>query len=115
MSFRIRLTPLIAVTILAMSSPSPAPAAGQCGAAEWREFSSLINRVNINLRRFENARVKEICSAGRPLLASLLKADSWIRRHPKCTMATARDRSAVRKISSAISHASAEFRRGCGR
>jgi hypothetical protein len=115
MSFRFRHTPLIAVTMLAMASLSPAAAAAQCTAADWREFSSVMKRVNTNLHRFENARIKEMCRAGRPLLASLRKADTWIRRHPKCTMATARDRSAARKISSVVSRATAEFRRACGR
>jgi hypothetical protein len=116
MRFSLRLTtPLIAVTILTMSSLSPASAASQCTAAQWREFVSLANQVEANLHRFENARIKNLCSAGRPLLASLRRTGSWIQRHPKCTMATARDRSRARKMISEISVASTAFRRACGR
>ncbi|MFZ5673399.1 MAG: hypothetical protein ACOZAM_10600 [Pseudomonadota bacterium] len=113
MNFRLRLIPLIAAAILALSSLSPASAASQCTASQWREFVSLAKQVDSNLRRFENARIKDVCRAGRPLLASLRKADKWIQRHPQCM--TARDRRKARRMSAELSRASAEFRRGCGR
>jgi len=81
-----------------MSSPSPASAAGQCTARQWRELSSLMKQVEATNYRFENARIKDFCRAARPLVASLRRADSWIKRHPQCTMATARDRRDVRRI-----------------
>ncbi|MBK1864800.1 hypothetical protein [Taklimakanibacter albus] len=115
MRFCLRLTPLVVVAILATASLSPASAASQCTAAQWRQFSSLMNQLNTNLYRFENARVKEICRAGRPLVATLRKASSWIQRNPQCTMATARDRRQARKMISVVSRATADFRRACGR
>lgn len=115
MRFRLWLMPLIAVAILTTASLSPASAAGQCTAAQGREFGSLLKQLNTNLYRFQNARIKDACRAARPLMTSLRRVNSWVQRHPKCTMATARDRSQARKMNSLISRASAEFRRACGR
>lgn len=111
--FRLRLILLMVVAILAASSISPASAASQCTAAQWREFVSVAKQINANLYRFENARIKDMCRVGRPLLASLRKADKWIQRHPQCI--TARERRKARKMSSELARVSAEFRRGCGR
>jgi hypothetical protein len=113
MKFRLQLTPLIVVIILAMSSLSQGAAAAQCTTSELRELGSLANRLKTDLHRFENARIKEICRVGRPLLASVRRVDSWIRRHPEC-MITARDRRRARQLSSEVRRASAEYRRACG-
>jgi hypothetical protein len=111
--FRLRLTPIVVVAILATASLSPASAASQCTAGQWREFVSLAKQAEASVYRFQNARIKDMCRAGRPLLASIRKADKWIQRHPQCF--TARDRRKFRKMNSELPRVSAEFRRACGR
>ena len=106
---------LFSVVILSacILAPDVTLAAQLCSRTASRNLIAAASHVESAERTFENSRIKDMCRAGRRLIAELHRAESVIKSNPKCTLVTSGDRRAFARLQSLIRQVDREFKKGC--
>ncbi len=78
-----------------------------------RQLNSMIARLDAAERTFNNSKIKNICPAGRRVLAELHRAEKTVKSRAKCLLATSRDRRSFARIQRTIREAEREFKKAC--